>query len=459
MKPWLIKVLNGPNAGAQILVSREVTVGTSVDCDLILNDPHICSVHCQIKKGEEDAFDIVPKEGIVFINGKKLEEALGKLKLGDVLTLGSTHLTGGPSEQLWPPVTIPNIQEVRAEAAVPSGGTASETGPVLTSAPKNSIKKRLKVSRESIVGLIFIGACLFIGISFLKFLMHKNLKVNRAEFKPSSFEQKEEMGINEEKKLTQSALQNLQKLFPKLYIKAVNVNGQNAYYIYTKDQMEYDEIRRILNKKNLPIVSVLINVDDIDDSGIAMMQALNLSVSVTADEKGRTTWTGYVPTQKVFDSMKEQIARDIPAITENKYHIILGEEAAKIATGILMKNQFGSIVVTPEQSNLTLTGSVFEGDEPRWKKTLQELEITFGNKVKLANLVRISPTPVQQQVFFNAPVVSVSISSFPYAVLRNGEYIFIGAKVRNGYTVEAITTKGIELVGQDNKKWIPISSQ
>lgn len=457
MKPWLIKVLNGPNAGAQILVSGEVTVGTSVDCDLILNDPHICSVHCQIKKGDEEAFDVVPQEGIIFINGKKVEESVGKLKLGDVLTLGSTHLTGGPSEQLWPPVTIPNIHEIRAEdpAIAAENTLKTPTTPVST----NSIKKRLALSRQSIFHLILVVTFLFLGISFLKILLHKNLKLDKSEFKPSSFQKSEEIDAREEEKVTQSAIQNLQKLFPKIYIKAISLNGQKSFYIYTQNQIEYDEVRRVLNKKHLPVVCVLISIDDIDDSGLAMMQALNLSVSITVDEKGRATWTGYVPTQKLLDSMKEQIARDIPAITENTYHIILGEEATKAAMNILMKNQFGGIVVTPEQNNLTLTGSVFEGDQLRWKKTLQELEMKFGNKVKFANLVRISPTPVQQQVFFNAPVVSVSVSSLPYAVLRDGEHIFIGARVRNGYTVEAITAKGIELIKRGSKRLIPISGQ
>ena len=455
MKPWLIKVLNGPNAGAQILVSGEVNVGTSVDCDLILNDPHICSVHCQIKKGEEENFEIIPKEGIVFINGKKVEASVEKLNLGDVLTLGSTHLTGGPSEQLWPPVTIPTIREVRAEAA-PLPPKEKEKIPVVAATP---VKKEWPLSRQSVIGLILFGLLFVAGIAFLRILVNKNLRLNRAEFKPSAFQQAEDTDLNNEEKVTQAAIQSLQKLLPKIYIKPINANGQNVFYIYTKDQVQYDEVRRILNKKNLPVVNVLINIDDIDDSAIAMMQALNLSVSITVDDKGRATWTGYVPSQNAFDSMKEQIARDIPAITDNIYHIILGEEATKTALNILMKNQFGSIVVTPERNNLTLTGSVFDGDQVRWKKALQELETTFGKKVKLANLVLVSPTPVQQQIFFNAPVVSVSISSSPYAVLQNGEHIFVGAKLRNGYSVEAITAKGIELTNNGNKKVISISGQ
>lgn len=458
MKPWLIKVLNGPNAGAQILVSGEVTVGTSVDCDLVLNDPHICSTHCQIVKGEEEGFKIVPKEGIVFINGKKMEGAEGKLQLGDVLTLGSTHLTGGPSEQLWPPVSIPMIQEVRA-VPVPILSSAAEVKGDAATVSSPAMKKRTLLSRQSLLSLMLIGGLLVAGASALRILIHSNLKLSSAAFKPSAFQKAEEEDLLEAQKNTEVATESLQKLFPKIYIKSVTLNGQKVCYIYTKNQVEYDEVRRILNKTHLPLESVLINIDDIDDSGIAMMQALNLSVSITVDEKGRAVWTGYVPTQQILDSVKEQIVRDLPAITDNTYHILLGEEAAQIAMNILMKNQFGAIVVTPERNNLTLTGSVFEGDQTRWKKTLQELETTFGNKVKLANLVLVSPTPVQQQVFFEAPVVSVSISSFPYAILQNGEHIFIGAKAKNGATVGAITTKGIELIDRGNVKLIPIAGQ
>ena len=456
VKPWLIKVLNGPNAGAQILVSGEVAVGTSIDCDLILNDPHICSLHCQIKKGDEDCFDITPKEGVVFINGKKIEERVEKLKLGDVLTLGSTHLTGGPSEQLWPPVTIPNIQEVRAEDASSSSKEEPKTAQV-TLIPTT---KKFPLSRYSMASLVIVGVLLVLGAAFLRVLVQHNLKIGKSTFKPLAIQKNQETIMKENENITQSSIQDLQKLFPKVYIKLVNgLNGQGVFYIYTKDQVEYDAVRRILNKKSLPTVCVLVNIDDIDDSGIAMMQALNLSVSITVDEKGRATWTGYIPTHQIFDSMQEQIARDIPAITDNTYNIILGDDAVKIAMELLLKNQFGSIVVTPERNNLTLTGSVFEGDIPRWKSSLEALEKTFGNKVKLANLVAVSPTPLQQQIFFNAPIVSVSISSSPYAILQNGDHIFIGAKVRNGYTVEAITTKGIELANHGNRKLIPISGQ
>ncbi len=101
-KPWLIKVLNGPNAGAQLLVSKEITMGTSIDCNLVLHDPHICAHHCSLKKSGEDFLEIAPKEGLIFINGHQVSQKTAKLQLGEVLTLGSTHLTAGPSQQLWP---------------------------------------------------------------------------------------------------------------------------------------------------------------------------------------------------------------------------------------------------------------------------------------------------------------------------------------------------------------------
>ncbi|NBU99671.1 MAG: hypothetical protein EBS19_15925, partial [Spirochaetia bacterium] len=73
----------------------------------------------------------------------------------------------------------------------------------------------------------------------------------------------------------------------------------------------------------------------------------------------------------------------------------------------------------------------------------------------MSNIISLS---IKVYGFFNAPVVSVSISSFPYAVLRNGEHIFPGAKVNNGYTVDSITQNGIELINHGNKKTIPLNT-
>lgn len=453
MKSWLIKVLNGPNAGAQILVPKEVVVGTSLECDLILNDPHISSLHCQIKQGEDDGFEVFPKEGIAYINGKKIETEKGKMLLGDVLTLGSTHLAGGPSEQLWPSITIPEIQEI--------GGVWQPMEPSLSAEEldgENQKKKQEKISKSSLHIIIIIGVCAFFGFFLFRVVVRRNLIVKRSEFRPAALE-KEEEAPKKEKQIGAEAVIALQKKIPKSYIKGVERNGEYIIYIYVKNQIQYDEARKAMNAEKISIPSSIINIDDIDDSARAMMKAFNYSVDVRVDNRGKATWYGYLPNHQSLDFIKIQIGKDIPAITEDEYHIVLGEDAVKVVRDILLKNQFSMIASSPERDNITLTGTIFLADRARWKKTLKELESEFLGGVKFVSMVTINTALPKSHGFLHSPIVSVSISSTPYAVLENGDHIFVGAQVNDGYVVDSITSEGIGITSSEGKKFISLDGR
>lgn len=456
-KPWLLKVLNGPNAGAQILVSKEITVGTSLDSDLILNDPHISPIHCQIKKGDEEGFKVMPREGVIFINGTQVKEAENLLKLGDVLTLGSTHLTGGPSEQLWPSVKIPEIQEIGLAPQEDSIPPPVEMG---DARPPGDLKKKQIISQISLVVLIIVGACIFVGLLLFKLVAHKNLMIPRSSFQPASFDKEDKSILKTKRSIVEAGAKELLKKFPKNNIKVVESNGGCILYVYVHDQLQSDYVRKVMNESSVPIACNIINISDIDDSGSAMMEAMKLAVSITVDEQtGKAQWRGYLPNQELLESLKKQIARDLPAITDQEFYIILGDTATPQVRAILMKNSFGNITVTPERDNITLTGTISIPDSIRWEKALKELEQEFHGNVKFLNMVTISTTNIKTAGFFNAPVVSLSISSFPYAVLQNGERIFLGARTNNGYVVSSITPKGIELTNNGDKKIIPLAGQ
>lgn len=453
-KPWLLKVLNGPNAGAQILVSKEITVGTSLECDLILNDPHIAALHCQIKKSAEEGFEITPRDGVIFINGTQVKEDGAVLKLGEVLTLGSTHLTGGPSEQLWPPVTIPEIKEIGStppESAAVASLDASGT------VPPAAKKKTQLLSKISLAILILVGSCMLVGLALFKLVAHKNLMIPRSTFQPVSFDKEDEKILQTKRSLAETTAKELQKKFPKNNIKVVESNGTCVLYIYVRDQLQGDYVRKIMNENTTPVICNIINISDIDDSALAMMEAMNLAVTISVDkDTGKVLWHGYLPNEELLDSVKKQIARDIPAITDQEFHIILGGVAIKQVRDILAKNYFGNITPTPERENISLTGTIGFADSMRWEKTLQELEAAFQNNVKFLNMVTISAAAMKGRGLFNAPIVSISISSSPYAILQNGERIFLGARANNGYIVSSITRKGIGLINHGDKKMVPL---
>lgn len=454
-KPWLLKVLNGPNAGAQILVSQEITIGTSLESDLVLNDPHIAPIHCQIKKEKEDGFEVTTKDGVIYINGNQVSEKESFLKLGDVLTLGSTHLTGGPCEQLWPPVKIPEIHEIGLVSPEKLGEIPSDLSEI--SLP-SKLKNKQIFSNTSLAILIIVGVCFFMGLTLFRIIAHKNLLIPQTAFQPTSFDKEDLERIKEERIAAEALAKKLEKKFPNNNIKVVERNGTCVLYIYVHDQVQNDYVRKTMNEANVPVLCNIINIGDIEDSGIAMMQAMNLAVSIVVDgSTGNVTWSGYLPNQELYDIMKKQIERDLPAITNQEFHIVLGDVAIKRVREMLMKGYFGMITSTPERQNITLTGTIGAADNNRWEKFLKELSEEFHGNVKFLNMVTISSAPMKARSFFNAPVVSISISTSPYAILQNGERIFPGAKANNGYTVDAITRNGIELINHGDKKTIPLN--
>ncbi len=457
VKPWLIKVLNGPNAGAQLLVSKEITVGTSEECDLVLHDPHICALHCQIGRGEEEALTIIPKEGLLFINGHPVSGEKTKLQLGEVLTLGSTHLTAGPSQQLWPAVVIPQIQEVGGvpkpiESALPPASSVSKISG--TEEKKETTGRRSKLS---LFLLILIGFLILVGAVLFRVVAHKSSIVSQLSFQPSSFDTKEHEMEEKQEAVAETAAELLRKKFPKNTIKVIHNKEDIRLFIYVRNQVQYDDVRKFMNENLMPIPSNIINIDDIDDSALAMMTSMNLAVSVVVDpETGSVIWNGYLPDQALLDSVKEQIARDLPAITQEEFHIILGTDATKTIHAILQKKQLTAVNVTPERKDIALTGAINGAGKEALQESLQEMETAFNGQVKIVNMVTFNNQAIRSGIF-DAPVVSVSISTNPYLVLQNGDRIFLGAKLQDGYIVNAITTGGIELINGASKKIIPVS--
>lgn len=456
-KPWLLKVLNGPNAGAQILVLHEISVGTSLESDLILNDPHIAPKHCSIKKEHDEGFEVLRADGAIFINGIEVTENENLLKLGDVLTLGSTHLTGGPSEQLWPPVKIPEFQEIGSASQKDATHLAPED---THKESQEKLRKKEASSTIPIAGLIIVALFIVIGVALFRIVAHKNLMIPRTAFQPASFDQEDRALIAEQHIAAEAFKKELQKKIPHNYIKITEKNGECLLYIYVHDQSQSDYIRKTMNETSPPIPCNIINVSDMNESGRAMMQAMNLAIAVAVDENtGKVTWSGYLPNQELCDVMKQLIEKDLPSITDQEFHIVLGNIAAKRISEILAKNYFGNITPTPEREHITLTGTIGMNESIQWEKILKQLEEEFHGNVHFSNMVTVSAGNMKTFGFFNSPIVSISISSFPYAVLQNGERIFLGAKANNGYTVDSITRNGIGVMKQGDKKIIPLKGQ
>ncbi|MBR5112171.1 MAG: FHA domain-containing protein [Clostridia bacterium] len=87
-----VQLVNTVNADNYMITSRETSIGSFKDCDIILNYPTISRHHAVISCGR-DAWYIKPitKDDIVFVNGNKIEKQT-IITAGYKITLGKIDL-------------------------------------------------------------------------------------------------------------------------------------------------------------------------------------------------------------------------------------------------------------------------------------------------------------------------------------------------------------------------------
>jgi pSer/pThr/pTyr-binding forkhead associated (FHA) protein len=87
-----VQLINTVNADNYMITSRETSIGSFKDCDIILNYPTISRHHAVISCGR-DAWYIKPitKDDIVLVNGGRIEKQT-VITAGDKITLGKIDL-------------------------------------------------------------------------------------------------------------------------------------------------------------------------------------------------------------------------------------------------------------------------------------------------------------------------------------------------------------------------------
>lgn len=150
---FLLKIVQGPNAGAEVALVEGTTLsfGTSTDCDIVLTDAALAPQAFELEVSQERV--------VVVFNGKTV-----KLDPFHVSTFGTTALVIGPAEGawktlIWPAPTTVVVDEAREEEA-PTMVSSLET-------PQQSRERSSKKGWAFLLFLFLIGIGL--GFAFWKY--------------------------------------------------------------------------------------------------------------------------------------------------------------------------------------------------------------------------------------------------------------------------------------------------
>lgn len=438
----LIKVLNGPHAGAQsrFYDDEELVIGNADDADIFLSDPHITPSHLKIK-AEGNGYLVTPDEGSVLVNGKRIEEGT-HVTLGQVITAGSTSLGIGPAEALWPPLLIPETKGVSAVAEfVPDRDEKQSASPLA-----NPVRKRGYLHGFLIASLV---AVLLFSAWVLFF--SKEERTQGVTY-PGDLEQQRSAQVD---------VQTIGKMKPLGERLASEIPGattiidrsRNNYQlrIFVRGEDQAKKARRMIGESGAGIFAEVIDLEELDKILAEIVESKGLAIQVVSTTNGSVVFHGYLRSEADLAPLTSEITTDLPFLTQNTQDLFFGNKVVEEISATLASQGLASMV-TPiaKADGIHLQGSVDEAHQLVWKKTLAGIRERFGKVLKgydetgAGGGTSVAP---ELQKLLGATIAGLTFGSSGWIELANGVRLFEGSTLTNGMILQKISPREIVIDG------------
>jgi type III secretion system YscD/HrpQ family protein len=448
----LIKVLNGPHSGAQcaFMDGEDLLVGNSDGADVFLSDPHITPSHFRIRS-DNGGYLITPVEGVVLIDGKRIPEAV-TVKLGQVVTAGSTSLAIGPAGTLWPSLLIPDIKAVEALAEV----TPEEAAPP---PPKPAPPAKRGMIHGFLIASL-AGVLLFSG--WVLFAVGDEEKKPRMAYPGDTEKMRSD-------KVDEITVNKMNPIGERLATEIPGANtvidkSRNNYQlrIFVRGEEQAKKARRMVGESGAGIFAEVVDLDEIDQILRDILKEQNLSINALAQSDGTVDFSGYIANKSEIDQLALEVATELPFLAQHYELILYGDQTADQINMMLESfNLAASVKATAANDGIHFVGSLQPSQQKAWEKAFSAINAKYGAALKEFDEVTFggagSAAPELQKLL-GAPVVGITFGSSAWIELANGSRLFQGSSVGNGMTLQKISPTEIVFIGPQGSVCISPSS-
>ncbi len=400
MSELIFKVLSGLHKGAELPLSLgSYTIGSSDECDIILQDETVAARHCELKVAER--LELTPLEGRVLVEGKELQ-GTSELEPLKVVFTGDVAWCVGKSGDKWPSVTM--LQNQREEA--------------LTKQAKAE-PRRAKQNRSS-SGVLLAAAALLLVITAVSAFLLLSKPQNRHKAVTAKTEAKD--------------IRELIKGHPSVKI----VKGKRVKIVgYVKTDKEKWELYKSV-KLNFPKVGFEVYSEEEmlslagDVASVLGLDGLSFSVS-----GGTIKVRGFVPDEKSLKKLVESLKRDVPGVQKVETDVYVLSNIKRYAEELL---RIKGVTVSVKPHFIIISGTVSAQDLSRIKTAVNRIKERYRDVFKIEEKIRVIRN------YFSLNVRAVHIGFAKYVILADGRKYFEGATLPGGYTLEKITPNKLVLV-------------
>ncbi len=422
--PLVLKVISGPNAGAEIGIERgkSYTIGKdSQSCDIVFQDMSVSRNHARLEVSQDGTMDIEDlgsKNGVA-VNGSLLTEKK-IVTPQDLIALGTTLFMIIDREQ---------PQETIYSPVISTPETPPEEEKELDEAKIQGWKEKPIPMNYLVIGAAAAAIFLIMFITFFSLFKSKEMVVTKKE--PIS-----------EIKEALDKFSDLQYSF--------NPGSGKLFLVgHVLTNVDYQEMKYRLSQIGF-ISSVEDNV--VIDEGVWKM--MNDVISMNADWRGvsihspvagKFVVNGYIPTLAEGGQLYDYLTVNFPYLDRLENQIVIEETLDTQVRGIVTAANLGGITVQISNGNVVVGGNYNETRESEMKKTLREINGLKGVASVKNFAVATHPSKVGIDISGEYQVTgSSSFDGRGYSVVMNGKIYTLGDFV-DGMKITAIETSTILL--------------
>ena len=437
--PLLLKVISGPNAGAEIGIekTRVYTIGKDPNLsDIVFQDLSVSRTHARLSVNAEgliEVEDLGSKNGTV-VNGIPITEKK-TITPQDLVAMGTTVFLiidrEAPQETIYSPM-LP-AYEMGKPAKVPEEPQPEEA---VKPAARGEWKKRPIPTKHLVAAGSFIAVFFIAFISFFSLFKTKGLEVTKKE--------------------PVSEIKEALEKFSSVQFSFNPGSGKLFLVGHVLTPIEYQEMRFRIGKIDF-IQSTEENVV-IDEGVCKTMNDVIFSnadwkgVSIRATEPGKFIATGYVQTNDEMTQLSEYLTVNFPYLDRLTNQVAVIDNLNAQVQGMLTSKGFGSVTVQLMNGDVVLAGVYNNEKEKEYNELLKELNRVTG-VTGVKNLA--IPTSPNAAAIDLTQQYQVSGSSMydgrGYSAILNGKIYTLGDVV-DGLHITAIESNTI-LLEKDGVKY------
>lgn len=424
---WIIKVISGPNAGAEFGLPEGSTFIIGKDpntCDILFQDLSVSRQHAKITSKSDGTVTIEDLGSLnkVLINGQEAA-APTELHTQDLIALGTTSFLAIDKQQTRETIISPASDIDYVPPHLEQEADAAEE------IVKKNWKKMVIPTRHLILAGVF-AILLILGLGGV-FSLFKSESIT--------------LTMGDETQEVAKAL----KQYPEVEFSFNPASGK--IFILGHVMTEIDQQEMIYRLKSLGFVhSVEDNViiDELvweNTNAMLMKNAAWRGVNLTSIVPGHFVLRGYVQTLEDSTKLSEYININFPYLDKLDNQVVVENTLEAQIQGILIQNQFGNVTFQFSNGELVLAGRVPSNQESKYNDMIADLKKITGVRMVKNFVVLSKPTSDIVDISSKYKVTGSSkYGNKNQYVVINGKILSVGGDL-DGMTITKMENNSIML--------------